>query len=293
MLKKSLLGAAFALGTAAAAPAFAQTAADFTQADALFALRDQGTDGGLANTLAARAAYKAIAATATEADLTRAIEGVARTYYFQGEVLIGKTTDAEKKARKAVWNECWKSVIEPLSPANFGSLNPVYFYFRASCMAHEAEVSTTLERVVQLPTLLKTFTDGAKQTEEQLAYEGGGFARVQAAVYGNIEAKPLGLFKPADAIALVEGAMLSPGYSVNPDVAPTSGDFFCENYYRKALVFSVDNQVPAAIEFANQTAADFTAYLSEEGIIPESIRAETQHCVKQIKELADSLVTTR
>ncbi|MES2744007.1 MAG: hypothetical protein V4655_01210 [Bdellovibrionota bacterium] len=289
MLKKSLLSAAFVLGTVASTSAFSQ-AADFTSADALFAIRDQGADGGLANTLAARAAYQAIvSAGATQADLTRAIEGVARTYYFQGEVLIGKSTDAEKKARKAVWNECWKKAVEPLSPANFGSLNPVYFYFRASCMAHEAEVSTVVERVVQLPTLLKTFSDGNKQTTEQLAYEGGGLARVQAAINGNIEAKPLGIFKPEEALALVDSSIVSSGYSVNPEAAATSGDFFCENFYRKATILSVYEQVPAALELANQTVADFTAYLSEEGIIPESIRAETQHCVKQVTEFAAGL----
>lgn len=290
MLKKSLLGAALVLGMSV--PAFAQEstfAEQFVSADSLFALRDQGEDKGLANTLAARAAYQAIVdAGAKEADLTRAIEGVARTYYFQGEVLIGKKTDAEKKERKAVWNECWKKAIEPLSPANFGSLNPVYFYFRASCMAHEAEVSTVIERVLQLPTLIGTFNEGAKLSDELLGYEGGGFARVQAAIYGNIEAKPLGIFKPLEAIAMVDGSILSPGYSVNGD-APTSGDFFCENYYRKATVMSVNNQVAEAKALAEETVANFTLYLSEEGIIPESIRAETAHCVSQVQEFAETL----
>lgn len=288
MMKKSILSAAMVLGFSA--PAFAAGFEEqFAAADALYATRDQGEDKGTANTLKARAAYQAIVtAGAVEADLTRAIEGVARTYYFQGEVLIGKDTDAEKKARKAVWNECWKSAIEPLSPANFGSLNPVYFYFRASCMAHEAEVSTLLERLAQLPVLLATFKDGNEQSAEMLAYEGGGLARVQAAINGNLEAKPLGLFKPLDAIALVDGSILSPGYSVT-DAPAISGDFFCENYYRKAMVMSVNDQVAEAKALSATIVEDFTAYLAEDGIIPEAIRAETAHCVSQVTNFAAAL----
>lgn len=288
MMKKCLLSAAIFVSFAGTS--FADVAPEtFAAADALFATRDVGTDGGLANTLAARAAYQAIVdGGATEADLTRAVEGVARTYYAQGVLLTGKTTDEEKKARKAIFNECWKKAIEPLSPEKFGSLNPVYFFFRASCMAREAEVSTVIERVLALPTLLKTFKDGAELSEEFRAYEGGGLARVQAAIVGNIEAKPLGIYKPEEALALVEASIGSAGYSVN-GTAATSGDFFCENYFRKAMVLSFEKQNAAAKALADQTAADFTAYLAEEGIIPESIRAETAHCVKEVTALSASL----
>lgn len=290
MMKKSMLGAALFLGLSV--PAFAQDSTatavatleeQFVAADALYALRDQGEDGGLANTLAARQAYQSIAKSATQADLVRAVEGVARTYYFQGEVLIGKTTDAEKKARKALFNECWKTALEPISPKNLGYSSPVYYYFRASCIAHEAEVSSVLERLAFLIPLNSTYDEGIKVAGAD-TFEGGGLDRVKAAVRGNPEAKGLpGVYDPKDALALVEKAIASQG-----DVP---GEFFCENFYRKVITLSLDTAtVPAAKALAAQTLTDFADYLAEgDAFIPETIRAETNHCLTQVEEFAAAL----
>ncbi|MBC7533462.1 MAG: hypothetical protein H7318_17975 [Oligoflexus sp.] len=335
MMKKCLLSAAFVLGihsTTSFAQAIVVSAPPedetltqaFLDADTLFAARDQSPDHGLANTLAAKAAYqKIIDDGAAGADLPRAVERLARTYYFQGEVLIGKTTDAEKKERKAIFRECWEKAITPLSVDNLGTESPIYFYFRASCMAREAEVSSVLERLLALPKLLATFkdateafapvklADGTLQLNPNSFFEGGGIARVQAAVKGNPEAKglPGGLFNPEVALSLVDGSIASKGDIVKVEQVPgavpvalvdtddsvsgyTLGKFYCENYYRKAITLSViDGKRADAIALAQTTVDTFTQYLTldadgnlTEKHITEDIRAETQHCVEEVSK---------
>jgi len=284
MMKKSLLSAAVVFGLASTSYAQGSLSQAFLNADSLYSQRDQGTDGGLANTLAARKAYQAIVDSgAKNADLVRAVEGLARTYYFQGEVLVGKTTDAEKKARKAIFNDCWNKVIEPISPAKLGSSSAVYYYFRATCLAHEAEVSSPLERLLSLPKLLDTFTQGANAPGSD-TFEGGGLARVKAAVKGNIEAKglPGGLYNPEESLTLIESSIASQG-----DIL---GELFCENFYRKATTLSlIDGRKAEAKALAVQTAADFTDYLAAGDLIPEKIRAETQHCVEEVTAFGAAL----
>ena len=173
MLKKSLFSAALLLSFSGSSFAAGFDKA-FAGADALFAVRDQGTDGGLANTLAAKAAYQAIVnGGAKDADLVRAVDGLFRSLYFQGEVLTGKATDAEKLARKNIFNECWKVAVENINPAKLGTATPEYYYYRSSCMAHAAEVAPTLEKLANLLPLLKTFEDGLKVDQSDV-FEGGG-----------------------------------------------------------------------------------------------------------------------
>lgn len=275
MLKKILVP--FALATTVSANAFA---ADLAEADALFAKRD----GSVENTKAARAAYQAVIDSGVkDADLVKAAEGLLRTYIYEGNALIAKDSDENKKARKAVFAECNKAV-ETISPANLGSDSPVYFYFKASCTAYEAEVSGVLERLVALPKLLATLASGLS-TAGGDTYEGGGLKRVKAAVKGNIEAKglPGGLFNPEEALTLINEAIEAPAYEGNVD-----GFLFCENFYRKAVTLNTLEKKAEAKELAAQTVTDFTAYLTD-GLIPELIRAETSHCISQVKTFGESL----
>ncbi|MBC7660221.1 MAG: hypothetical protein H7249_10985 [Chitinophagaceae bacterium] len=284
-MKKSILSALVVLGLAGSV-AYVQAApsaneAAFAAADAVFATRDVGADAGLVNTLAARAAYQAIVNHgAKDADLVRAVTGVARTYYYQGEVILGKTTDTEKKARKALFNDCWSKAVEQMSPAKTGTQEPAYYYFRATCMAHEAEVSSTLENLLALPKLLATFTDGFKAPGAD-TFEGGGLGRVQAAVRGNVAAKglPGGLFNPTAALTLIDTSINSQGEPL--------GALFCENYYRKAITLAlIPSRTPEAKALTAQTITDFTGYLADGTLLPESIRAETKHCVAEAQAQA-------
>ncbi len=257
----------------------------FADADALFVKRDQGDDQGLANTLAARDAYqKIIDGGAKGSDLVAAVDGLFRSLYYQGEVLTGKTTDADKKARKAIFDDCFKRVAEYLNPKAFGTATPEYYYFRASCMAHSGEVANVLEQLAVLPSLLQTFTDGEK-VDGTAVFEGGGLARVKAAVKGNSAAKglPGGLYDPQAALALIN-------QSLAVQNGDKGGDVYCENYYRKAITLSlIDGSKADAKALALQAASDFQDYLDLGGVVPEDVRAETVHCISETKAFADTL----
>jgi hypothetical protein len=261
------------------ATGFAQgnNAGKFAAADALFAARNSTVE----SIVAARDAYKAIVAGgAKDAELVRAVEGIARTYLYQGEILTPKDTAEQKKARKAIFNECWDKALEPISPKKLGSSTPVYFYWKASCMAHEAEVSTTLERLLNLPTLLDTFSKGL-ETSGGDVYEGGGLKRVKAVVKGNVEAKglPGGLYNPEESLKLVEESINAEAYPGNVE-----GFLFCENFYRKATILQTLGRDAEAKELAGTTVTEFNQYLAD-GLIPEMIRVETSYCVQQVQGL--------
>jgi hypothetical protein len=250
-------------------------ATDFSTADELFAKRDQGREA----TLAARAAYKAIIDQgAKESDLVRAVEGLARTYTYEGSALFDASIPEQRAAKKKTFNECWNSVADLISPSKIGYSTPNYWYIRATCLAQEAELATALERLTNLPKLNEAFEKGLSVAGGDI-FEGGGIKRVKAAVKGNPEAKglPGGLYNPEEALKIVDEAINAEAYPGNAE-----GFLFCENFRRKVNILKVLNRQKDAQSLAQSTAADFTEYL-EQGLIPEFIRAETAHCVKQIK----------
>ncbi len=270
MVMKHLL-AALVLGSSMSAAA----AVDFTDADEKFAVRDQGTEKE--NVLAARAAYQdLIAQGAADADLVRATEGVIRTMIFEGTRFHGTVTETDRAQRKSIFSECL-TAIEGLNPTKLGFDSPTYYYFKASCIAYKAEVSTALERLIALVELNKTIDKGLSFAEFNV-YEGGGLLRVRAAVLGNPEAKGVpGAYKPAEAKTLIEQALETP-----------DGPIFCENYRRQVGILVEVSEKAKALEVAEQTIVDFQSYLAD-GVLPESIRAETADCIKTVQAQADNL----
>ncbi|WP_141736375.1 hypothetical protein [Oligoflexus tunisiensis] len=271
MVKKQWI-AALALGFSMSAQA-----ADFTEADAKYALRDTSIEA----TQQARAAYKAILDQgAKDADLIRAAEGYLRSTIFEGAHYY-TTVDAEDRAaRKKIFNDCWKVGAEVLSPAKLGFESPVYYYFKASCIAYEAEVSNVIQRLTLLPEMNKALESGFA-TQGGTTYEGGGLLRVKAAIKGNPEAKglPGGIYNPEEALNLVDQAIASEAYPGNAE-----GALFCENYRRKIITLNELQNHAEAHATADMVLADFPLYL-EEGLIPEFIRAETADCIKHVTEL--------
>jgi hypothetical protein len=264
--------AALALGFSMSAQA-----ADFTEADAKYALRDTS----VAATQEARAAYKAILDQgAKDADLIRAAEGYLRASIFEGTHFYTTVGDTDRAARKKIFNDCWKVGAELVNPTVLGFQSPVYYYFKASCIAYEAEVSNVIQRLTLLPELNKALEAGLA-TQGGTTYEGGGLLRVKAAVKGNPEAKglPGGLYNPDEALKLVDQALLSEAYPGNAE-----GALYCENYRRKIITLNELKKYSDSLATAEQALTDFPAYL-EEGLIPEFIRAETVDCVKTITEL--------
>lgn len=271
MIKKQWL-AALALGVSMSAHA-----ADFSDADAKFAKRDVSLEA----TQAARAAYKVILNSGvTNADLIRAAEGYLRSTVFEATHFYGTVVETERAARKALSGECWRNGAEAVNPTKLGYASPVYYYFRAACIAYEAEVSTPAERLGLLTPLNNALQTGLG-TQGGTTYEGGGLLRVTAAVKGNPEAQglPGGLYNPEEALKLINLAIDSQAYPGNAE-----GAFFCENFRRKAMTLKELKLQAQSLETADQALADFPSYL-EEGLIPEFIRAETDDCLKLIQAL--------
>jgi hypothetical protein len=282
MVKKQWI-AAMALGFSMSAQA-----ADFTDADAKYAQRD----ASIQTVREARAAYKAILDQgAKDADLIRAAEGYLRSYIFEGAHYTSLLSEAGGQApagagretRKKIFNECWKVGAEVASPAKLGFESPVYYYFKASCIAYEAEVSNVIERLTLLPELNKALDSGFA-TQGGNLYEGGGLLRVKAAIKGNPEAKglPGGIYNPEEALNLVDQAIASEAYPGNAE-----GALFCENYRRKVITLNELKNHAEAHATADLVLADFPLYL-EEGLIPEFIRAETADCIKHVADLKAS-----
>ncbi|WP_141733604.1 hypothetical protein [Oligoflexus tunisiensis] len=279
MLTKPMYAFVFALTLGAHSQA---QAVDFSEADALFAQRAQSRQ----KVQAARAAYQGLAAQSAKGstDLIRATEYIARSYLYELNAYLDINVPAQKKERKALAADCWRKALETINPANLGFQSPVYWYFRANCISREAEVSTALERLTNLSKLTESFDKGLAAPGGDI-YEGGGVKRVKAAVKANPEAKgiPGGLYNPEEALKLIDSAIESDAY---PDNAP--GNLFCENYRRKVDVLIELKRTSEAKALAQQTVDDFTAYMAEE-LVPEFIKPETTLCIKETKEILNSL----
>ena len=258
--------------------------ADFKDADAKFALRDTS----LQATLDARAAYQALLDQGvTGDDLLRAGTGYIRTFLFEGTHFNSLKTEQGKKSRKQIFNSIQKVAVEIISPAKLGYESPAYYYFKASTIAYEAEVSGILDRLMLLPKLNAAISTGLA-TQGGATFEGGGILRVKAAVKGNPEAKglPGGLYNPTEALKLAENAIASEAFPGNAE-----GTLFCENFRRKVGIQIELGLKAEALATAEKTLADFQSYL-DDGLIPEFVRAETGDCLLTVAELKNSLNST-
>lgn len=279
MLTKPMYACVFALTLGLHAQA---QAVDFSEADALFAQRADSRE----KVQAARAAYQTLAAQSAKGstDQIRAAEYAARSYLYEINAYLSLNVDADRKERKALAADCWRKSLETISPANLGFESPVYWYFRANCITREAEVSSAIERLINLGKLNESFDKGLAAPGGEI-YEGGGVKRVKAAVKSNPEAKgiPGGLYNPEEALKLIDSAIDSEAY---PDSAP--GILFCENYRRKVSVLIELKRNADAKTLAEQTIADFTAYLADE-LVPEFVKPETVLCIKETQSILDTL----
>jgi hypothetical protein len=253
--------------------------------------------------VAVSSAYEAVLGQLTKAevaDAVRAVEGILRTYVYQGTLkstlaegtelkdatgkVIGVVAAGEgRETRKKIFNECWKVAAEKLTTAE-ANTSPTYYYFRASCIAYEAEVSNVFQRLALIPLLENTLRDGLANPSN-VNYEGGGLLRVRAAVKGNPEAKglPGGLYNPDEALKLIDQAIDTAAAPGNAE-----GILFCENFRRKIITLKELKKTSEAKSLAEQTLVDFPSYL-QEGLIPEFIRAETNDCLKNVTDLNASL----
>lgn len=269
MMDKQLLAGAFFFSS------FHAFGADFTEADAKFAQRDVSIEA----TRDARDAYKSILDTAsTEADRLRAAEGYLRTFLYEGTHYHSLDDEAGREARKQVFSTCWSQAAETINPIALESESPVYYYFRAACLAYDAQVSDLAGKLELVPKLLESIQKGL-QSPGGTDYEAGGLYRVAAAVKYNPAAQeiPGGLFNPQEALVLIDQA-----------IAAEDGDRYCENFSHKVRNLMVLGKPTEALTLATQSLNDFNAYL-DAGAIPEVYRAETLDCLTLLAQLKGSL----
>ena len=237
------------------------------------------------NTEAARAKYYEIIEAGAEGDaLVRAVVGVSRTLVYQGEGLTGTESDEDIDTRRALFKECWDSAVEAINPEAIGYAAPEYYYFKSVCMAYYGQVSGTIENLGLIRGLNNAITTGLEIPGGDL-YEAAGIKRVKAAVSSNAKTKPLpgGIYNPELALQLIDEAIESEAYP-----GSYAGNLSCENYRRKVNVL-VELERPAdALETA-LFAIDEFEFLLEFEEIPAVIIAETHHCLKVVKGLAEEL----
>lgn len=238
-MKKRAFSAVLAAMVVGAAAARADI---WTQADNLFAQRENDR-----NKIAqARTEYLTILNQVTTAgEKVRAVAQLGRLAVYEGEMLLPKTASAE---RKAIFGPCWcaepkvtgvpplvsgscksPGFVDKISPAAIGQNHPAYYYFRGVCLAYWGEQGSLAEKLAFTPWINDTLTEGLKLDTR---YEGGGVERLAAGVYSNPAAKPLGLYKPAEALNLVNKALGEESYPGDP----SNGANYYDNWQGKASV---------------------------------------------------------
>lgn len=238
-MKARTLLVSLTLSLGLAAPALAL---DWSQADALFNQRKDNR----AVIAQARTAYLGLLNQATtKADKLRAVAQLGRLAVYEGEMVLPKNASAD---RKAVFSQCWcaqprvsgippfvsgscssPGFVDKISPAALGEEHPAYFYFHGVCLAYWGEQGTLSEKLAFTP---KVVDDIEKGQTLDTRYEGGGIGRLAAGVYSNPAARPLGLYKPNEALELIDAALAEQPFPGDP----SNGSSYYDNWQGKASV---------------------------------------------------------
>jgi tetratricopeptide (TPR) repeat protein len=207
---------------------------DFGSADALFALREQGT----ARIAEARAAYTTALTNLSGPEKIYAVEQLARLDYYEG-LLLGE--QGSKDARKEIYNRCVETVEANLAPAKVGP-TPQYFYWKGTCLALWGNANGVSASLGRIPELVKLINDGQST---DVRYEGGGFYRLGAAVYLKIpEIFGGGVDKTFEFTTRALSSQPFPG-SVDP--ATATGDYFFNVFDYRAQALAKKGRKAEAI----------------------------------------------
>lgn len=210
---------------------------DFTSANALFNNRANGPQA----IRSARAVYEAALPNLSGYDYIYAVEQMARLDYFEG-TLLGEEGNTE--ARKVAYGRCM-STADLVAPSATVAANPIYYYWKGSCLAQWAKANGIIASLSRSGELLDYLNRG-----EQIdpTYEGGGFYRVKGAVYAKLPAiNPFGPRRDlAQSRTLLQRAIESPAYArtTNPDTE--SGQFHYNNYQYLAETLIIQGDRPHA-----------------------------------------------
>lgn len=255
--------------------------ASFEEADALFRQR---TIENTAVVDQARATYAALIDSATtEQDKIYAAAQTARLDYFKGSV---QTPLSERAKRKAIFQGCLDT-IQAISPDQLGGKKTQEYYFwRATCLARWGQVAAALEVVGRVGELRRLVNEGKALGAD---YEGGGLLRTASGVFLNRRAQPFGLYKPEEALELIEEALESEGKANRafPDGVLTGYDYY-DNYFYQASALIELGRSKEAQEII-EDAIDEIEERAAEDDLPLGREQETLYDLKNLKELLATL----
>jgi hypothetical protein len=232
-------------------------AADFTNANALFAERDNSSKAE-----EARAAYAQLISGSSMEEKIYAVEQMGRIDYLVGSKLPENSDGNEK--RKAIFKRCLDNQ-ETINPKTTGVETPVFYYWKGVCLASWAKANGIVKSLEKSKELIETIETGKGVSA---TYEGGGFYRLGSVVYMNLP----GLFggnleKAAEYAALAESAEAFEG-ALNPDTE--TGRYFYNLYTYKAQILAKQNNVSQAKATLQEAIARLNA-----GDIPAGREPET------------------
>ena len=198
---------------------------DFSEADSYFAKRDVSEEG-IKSIGKALIIYKeSIPLVESQEDLVYAISQMSRLHLFLGDFTLAQS---DHKNRMKIFDECIDINDNFLSPKKLGKSVANFYYYKAYCLALWGKAAGPLRSLIRVPVMKKTISEGMKIDTR---YEGGGILRITAAVSLNEKAKPLGLYKPKEALVWTEAAISSPEIRDRAYANPISGADIIENYY--------------------------------------------------------------
>lgn len=255
------------------------------EAEQVFADRLNYLDAGKAGQdliAEAREALKVATATAT-GDRQLALAAKAfRLYIVGGDYLLAKEGE-DKKLRRDLFEECTRW-IDVISPARIGRENQVYYMGINACRAWMVEVGTLVD-ALKMPSWFggdeDAFYVGLEAGAEFL---GGGIYRAAAAFMTNPEVSIIGLYRPEEALAMMEKAMATGPDPLDP--VGRTGEDYCENYHYLSLARLAVGDVDGAATIIDDALFWFDIDLATmtAGEAPAGYEAETQMCARRIHQ---------
>lgn len=275
MLSKMSLKAIPVILACVSAQAFAY---DFSQADALFALRGEGDFNQKVQAISqARAAYRAAIGVVSGVEKVKTFEMLARLDYYEGMI------NTEASAQKPIFERCMKE-IESIKPGGDVANNPEYFYWKATCIASWGKATGVLAALFKSKELVDTLDAGRAVAR---TYEGGGFDRIAAPVFlrlpGFNPAGPTGSVSKAS--DHVDAAIASSAYPGAKDPDTSSGDYFYNVFEYKAEILVAQGKKPEAIALL-ETAI---SRIVDDKDLPVGREPETMQHLNGLQELLAKL----
>lgn len=192
-------------------------------ADALYLQREAGRD----KIEEARVKYVSLLPQLSGASLIRVVSQLGRLALYEGEMTLPKDATAE---RKRIFRDCWETYVEKINPSIVGD-HPAYFYFKGMCLAYWGEAAGTLASLPYVPVIVDMINRGL---QSDTRFEGGGIYRIAAGVYVNRQARPLGLYRPDQALVMIDNALAASAYPGDPH----SGNVYFDNWRGRGLVLA-------------------------------------------------------